>query len=1115
MGPSVTLLGKYYVESGRGGNRNLQPDKYLNDALVLEQAFENDDGLKTRYAFYCAQSYRDAGYVDKAIEWYKKVLTYTSHWDQELYFSSLQLGNLYQKKNQGNDAVHYYMKTVEYDSERIEGVVLAMRHFHETNNHALVNALYHKYKQYSKKITNKLFADMALYQDYIEFYNSISAYYVHDKVSGYQCCKDILMHSCIRESEFNTTLHNILLFYKDALMEDKDTLQLFYRVDHVPQPWNNTVLELWNILFGLNQEKLTTVTPSMLTAMKSITQQAFVRSKQGADAVMITFTTCKRLDLFKQTINSILIHWKDLDLISQWFCVDDNSSDSDRLQMVQLYPWIHFYMKKESEKGHCNSMNIIWNKLNTVKPKYWIHMEDDFLFYHPMHYIKPFLPVLESNPHNIKQIVYNRNYAETVHNYSVQGHLPTTIPNIVLHDHHDETKSYPNCHYWPHYSFRPSICLVEPILQLGPFTPSSFFEKEYALRWTQSQYKTAFYDRITHKHIGRLTSEIGKVKNAYDLNNESQFGNHPYMKIVNLERRFDRKQNVQNQFNLYSIQPSWVNAVDGQTLSPTPELKQLFLNNDFGSRRGVIGCALSHYQLWQELLADSVHDYYVIFEDDITLCDQFKTKLDTVLTEFKSDLLFLGYHMFSHRRKEVQNVYDTVDVSTLHPFQPDLYVGGTFSYVMHKTGAQKCIDYIKTNGIRHGIDYLMKIVPSLIIQEARPFLVHSPWCEFETQTVDTDIQTNRSNLFEAYDQFDYVPKLDQMDHDIYFYRGSLQDMLIKALQNPECVAFNTLGFFKNKADTLVSSPYFKSTDGIYIKKNKKYRVKMLCNWCSSEQLCKEWSNMHDSTRNFIMTSDNDRIDYYVVINSTTEHYVPEKTVVFQMEPWVYAPSKWGVKTWGEWAIPDPSRFLSVRGRHSNCHNNVFWQIEQTYDQLLHLTYAPKLNIISTICSSKYFDEGHIARIQLLQYIEAKESKESKESKEKDIIHIYNKDNHFQFTNYNGPCTPYVDKSKGILPYKYYFMVENNYEENFITEKLWEPILCESLCFYYGCPNVANYVDPRAYVQLPMHDFEACYQLMLQAVAEDWWSQRLPYILEAKQKILKELSFSAILHNLIQ
>jgi hypothetical protein len=140
-------------------------------------------------------------------------------------------------------------------------------------------------------------------------------------------------------------------------------------------------------------------------------------------------------------------------------------------------------------------------------------MEDDFVFYHPMYYIKPFLPILSSNSY-IKQIVYNRNYAETIHDYDIQGHVATEIPQIVLHDHHSEPKSYRNCHYWPHYSFQPSICLVEPILQVGPFSSSSpsspsSFEKDYATRWNNANYKTAFYNRITHKHIG-LTSEMEK-----------------------------------------------------------------------------------------------------------------------------------------------------------------------------------------------------------------------------------------------------------------------------------------------------------------------------------------------------------------------------------------------------------------------------------------------------------------------------------------------------------------------------------------------------------------------------------------------------------------------------
>jgi glycosyltransferase involved in cell wall biosynthesis len=257
IGQVVTLVGNYHVDSGRSGNRSLQPDKYYKDALVLEKAFELEppDGLKPRYSFYCAQSYKDAGdkYTDKAIEWYKKVLTYHHHWNQEHYYSSLQLGNLYKNKNDMPNSIYYYMKTVEYDSERIEGVASTMSHFQQTGNHAIVNALYHKFKNY-KQLPNKLFVNTYSYQHRIEYHNSISAFYINDKQSGYDCCKHILLNKKLDEGDFHRTIQNLMCFYKDQLEQDKDTLPLFYEVDKLPQPWNNTVQELWNFLFDKNRK---------------------------------------------------------------------------------------------------------------------------------------------------------------------------------------------------------------------------------------------------------------------------------------------------------------------------------------------------------------------------------------------------------------------------------------------------------------------------------------------------------------------------------------------------------------------------------------------------------------------------------------------------------------------------------------------------------------------------------------------------------------------------------------------------------------------------------------------------------------------------------------------
>jgi hypothetical protein len=259
------------------------------------------------------------------------------------------------------------------------------------------------------------------------------------------------------------------------------------------------------------------------------------------------------------------------------------------------------------------------------------------------------------------------------------------------------------------------------------------------------------------------------------------------------------------------------------------------------------------------------------------------------------------------------------------------------------------------------------------------------------------------------------------------------------------------------------------------------------------------------------THDNNEIDYWVIINKPCDnsYYDPKRTIVFQMEPWVKDESHlWGVKTWDKWAEPSENMFLAVRGRKSNCHNNAFWQLELTYHELLKLKYdnKNKMDAVSSICSSKYYDEGHIARIDFLKFLEMKGDVS---------LDIFNQDNQHGFKTYKGLLTPYVDKSKGYIPYKYYFMVENNYEENFITEKIWEPILCETLVFYYGCPNVIDYIDPEAYVQLDMNDFEKSYQIIKKAISEDWWSMRIEAIRREKKKILNELAFFPVIENIFK
>jgi hypothetical protein len=221
-----------------------------------------------------------------------------------------------------------------------------------------------------------------------------------------------------------------------------------------------------------------------------------------------------------------------------------------------------------------------------------------------------------------------------------------------------------------------------------------------------------------------------------------------------------------------------------------------------------------------------------------------------------------------------------------------------------------------------------------------------------------------------------------------------------------------------------------------------------------------------------------------------------------MEPWVYDKNKnWGVKTWGEWSTPDENRFLYV-SNHKKHLNTVQWQIKipniisNKKNELLNTKFKRKNKIIS-ILSYKNWDIGHQKRIDFIKFVD-----KSNNSKN---IEVYGKKNYHNFKNYIGKLKD-DKKEHHLIQYKYCLSVENNSEYNYATEKLWEPILCECLCFYWGCPNIEDYIDSRAYVKLDLNNFSESLNIINKAIEEDWWSLRREIILREKERIINELGF---------
>lgn len=187
--------GNYHMVSRRLGARNLIDPvvKYLADAKVLEEALqqETDSNLTTRYFFYIAQSYRDAGQHQMAIEWYEKRIQ-VGGWAEEVWFSKYQIGLLYEILGDIKKAKQFYLDAYEYRPIRAEALYSLGKicNLHQEFFQA------HLFLSAALKIpfpTDLLFISKDIYYYLIAFELSISAYWTGDFQSSIFLCDQLIM----------------------------------------------------------------------------------------------------------------------------------------------------------------------------------------------------------------------------------------------------------------------------------------------------------------------------------------------------------------------------------------------------------------------------------------------------------------------------------------------------------------------------------------------------------------------------------------------------------------------------------------------------------------------------------------------------------------------------------------------------------------------------------------------------------------------------------------------------------------------------------------------------------------------------------------------------------
>lgn len=237
----------YIMDVGDGG---CKADKFPRDIRLLTKGLEEETNksLRTRYKFYLAQSYKDSGKPEKAIEWYQRRIDAES-WEEENWYAHYMIGTCYLRmytkanreaeildkvKDRTEEQQQRFQKVKkeadEYEAHgirwmniafnrrpwRVEPVMLLSKHYREKGMNG-ISYMYAKtamdpYCQLGLK--DRLFVEHKMYNILPLFEISITAFYINRFKEGYDACQKLLYLKDIPTNIKNRTKANLEWYEK-------------------------------------------------------------------------------------------------------------------------------------------------------------------------------------------------------------------------------------------------------------------------------------------------------------------------------------------------------------------------------------------------------------------------------------------------------------------------------------------------------------------------------------------------------------------------------------------------------------------------------------------------------------------------------------------------------------------------------------------------------------------------------------------------------------------------------------------------------------------------------------------------------------------------------------
>lgn len=210
---SIPLDVLFINDIGDGGAKL---DKFERDIRLLTKGLEENPN-NDRYTFYLANSLRDAGHTERAIETFRKRVE-IGGWIEEVWQSHYNIGICYASLGQYEKAICAWVDAYQAHPKRIESLYEIVKYYREQGkNYAAF--LYLVEAERSRKLWGAsddfLFLKKDIYDYKLDFEFSIIAYYIPNH--GYDIvrhCMTVLSYPHLPEGTANRVFNNYKFYVK-------------------------------------------------------------------------------------------------------------------------------------------------------------------------------------------------------------------------------------------------------------------------------------------------------------------------------------------------------------------------------------------------------------------------------------------------------------------------------------------------------------------------------------------------------------------------------------------------------------------------------------------------------------------------------------------------------------------------------------------------------------------------------------------------------------------------------------------------------------------------------------------------------------------------------------